>query len=191
MGETSAVRIIAGSLRGRSIRAPRGLSLRPTSDRVREALSDLLQARIPGAAFLDLFAGAGGVGIEALSRGASRAVFVERSPIAVRYIRENLAEHRLEQKARVFPVDAIAFLSKPPAGEGPFDIVFMDPPYGSGLLRKALPRVAASDMIKADSWIIAEHHHKQGMDEEVGSLRLFRQSRYGETILSFYSKAPA
>ena len=185
------MRIIGGSLKGRTIFAPRGRLLRPTSEKVREALFDILQPRIVGATFFDLFAGVGAIGIEALSRGSSGVVLVEKNPTAIQFIRRNLQVHQLSDRARAYSTDALSFLARPPANRGRADLVFLDPPYSGDLIRKTLPRLASSDMIHSDSWVIVEHHHKQEIDEEIGDLRLFRQRRYGETLLSFYCKAPA
>jgi 16S rRNA (guanine(966)-N(2))-methyltransferase RsmD len=181
------MRIISGSLKGGTVRAPRGTAVRPTSDKVREALFDILQERIAGASFLDLFAGVGAVGIEALSRGAERVSFVEKKPTPLRFLEENIAALRLSDRASIYRVDVLAFLSRPQGG--PYDIVFADPPYGSDILRKALPRVAASDIITPETWVIVEHHHKLDIEEPTDDFRLFRRRRYGETVLSFFSKA--
>lgn len=181
------MRIISGSLKGAALHAPRGLSVRPTSDKVREALFDILQNQIAGASFLDLFAGVGTVGLEALSRGAERAGFVEKDSKSLRFLEENLKTLRLGDRASIYRADVLAFLSRPRGG--PYDIVFADPPYGSDVLKKALPRIAANDIITPETWVIVEHHHKQNFEGKTDDLRLFRQRRYGESVLSFYTQA--
>jgi 16S rRNA (guanine966-N2)-methyltransferase len=183
------MRIIAGSLKGRAIHAPRGLTVRPTSDKVREALFDILQNQIVGASLLDLFAGVGAVGIEALSRGAGRATFVEKNRRHYQFLERNLREHHLLDRSSTYNMDALAFLARLPREPLHYDLVFLDPPYRSELLRKALPRIDSSDIIIPETLIIVEHHHKQMIEEIVGDLRLLRRRRYGETALSFFTKA--
>jgi 16S rRNA (guanine966-N2)-methyltransferase len=183
------MRIIAGSLKGRTIHAPRGLTVRPTSDKVREALFDILQNRIAGASLLDLFAGVGAVGIEALSRGAAWVTFVEKSRMHCKFLERNLNEHRLSDRSSIYNMDAMTFLAHPPCGPARYDLIFLDPPYRSELLRKALPMIASSDIITTEPLIIVEHHHKQMIEEKAGDLKLLRQRRYGETVLSFLTKA--
>ncbi|MDE3087284.1 MAG: 16S rRNA (guanine(966)-N(2))-methyltransferase RsmD [Acidobacteriota bacterium] len=126
------MRVIAGSCRGRPLRAPAGSATRPTGDRVREAVFDVLGSLtdLEGAAVVDLFAGSGALGIEALSRGAARAVFVERRPDALAAIRSNLAALGLEGRARVVRADALGWVAAPRGTPpGPFDLAFCDPPY--------------------------------------------------------------
>ena len=183
------MRIIAGSLKGRAIHAPRGQTVRPTSDKVREALFDILQNRIADATLLDLFAGVGAVGIEALSRGAARVTFVEKSRRHYQFLERNLREHRLLDRSSTYNMDSLAFLARAAREPTHYDIVFLDPPYRSELLRKALPRIASSDIITAETLIIVEHHHKQMIEKIAVDLRLLRQRRYGETALSFFTKA--
>src|ERR1700760_2149257 len=122
------MRVIAGTLRRRTLEAPAGLATRPTSDRLRETLFNVLAPRMQGAAFLDLYAGSGAVGIEALSRGAASVVFVERAPAAIRVLRANLDRLGLKEGYRIVAGSVRGYLSKPQGGP-PFDIVFLDPPY--------------------------------------------------------------
>lgn len=149
------MRVIAGKARRLLLRTIPGEETRPTTDRIKETLFNIIQGEVPGAAFLDLFAGSGGIGIEALSRGASRAVFVEQSRKAAACIRENLTATRLQEAALVLTADAV----RAPLmleGKGTFDIVFLDPPYGSGLERKVLESPSFARIITDRTLIIAE-----------------------------------
>src|SRR5512132_75419 len=127
------MRIIAGALKGRRLATPKGDTTRPTADQVRIALMDTLMPRLPGARFLDLFAGAGGVGLEALSRGAARAVFVEQDAGAVTALQLNVATLRVKSATRVLRADAVRALNRLAADGERFDLIFLDPPYDAGL----------------------------------------------------------
>lgn len=176
------MRVSGGTGRGRKLRTPGGLRVRPTSDKVKQALFNILGGRSEGAVFLDLFAGAGGIGIEALSRGASQAVFVDASKDSIRLVRENLAMTGFEARAQVVQADAAAFLR---TGGGAFDIVFLDPPYTEDI-PPLLEAVAAAGILKPDAIVVAEHFKKQPSPEKAGALALYREARYGDTVLSFY-----
>lgn len=184
------MRVIAGSLRSRTLQAPPGLHTRPTSDRLRETLFNVLAPRIEGAHFLDLYAGSGAVGIEALSRGAGRAVFVERSAAPLKALRGNLARLGLREGFEVFAGTVAAFLrrSNPDAG---FDLVFMDPPYDDepeyGTALGLLGGLAAG-LLNGGALVIAEHRRKDELDESYGALARSRVLRQGDAALSFYRR---
>ena len=180
------MRIISGDLKRRRLLVPPGRSVRPTSDKVKEALFNILSARIEGAAFLDLYAGAGSIGIEAISRGAREVVFVEGDPKALHYLKKNLADLGIEGKARVVFKGVSDFLKKERGG--PFDLIFLDPPYQSDEIEKTLPILAEGDMITDKGIVIIEHFHKKQAPEKIGRLNLLRRCKYGETALSFYVK---
>jgi 16S rRNA (guanine(966)-N(2))-methyltransferase RsmD len=181
------MRIIAGEAKGRRLRSLKGQALRPTSDRVRETLFAILGERVTGARFLDLFAGAGAVGLEALSRGASEAVFVESHRAAARVIEENAALCGFAARARVLvmPVGrALPRLAR--AGER-FEIIFLDPPYGSGEAAATLERMARRPgLVAAGGLVICQRSRSQEMPERAGALTRMRQERFGETMLDFY-----
>jgi len=186
-----SVRIIAGRFRSRTLNAPAGLGTRPTSDRLRETLFNVLAPRIAGARFLDLYAGSGAVGMEALSRGAAQATFVERAPAAVSVLRGNLEKLGLREGFRVHAGSVRGFLQKPsPAG---FDLVFLDPPYEAeeeyaGTL--GLLGGVAGGWLAAGAQVIAEHRssrgRKEAVDERYGRLRRTRLKEQGDAALSFY-----
>jgi len=180
------VRIIAGAFKGHQLVTPRGHRTRPTADQVRIALMDTLTPRLPGARFLDLFAGAGGVGLEALSRGAAHAVFVERDADAAACLRRNVAALRVAPATRILPLDAGRALHRLAADGERFDLVFLDPPYGGGLVEDALLRLGTGAVITLDALVIAQHFTKQAPPERIGTLGAYRTRRFGETTLTFF-----
>lgn len=179
--------------RSRVLKAPEGLATRPTSDRLRETLFNVLAPRIEGAAFLDLYAGSGAVGIEALSRGGARVVFVEKSAAALAVLRENLDKLGLRGAARVQAASVSAFLSRGFAGEQPerYEMVFLDPPYEAaeeyertlGLLGGTARRLLADGGV-----VVAEHRRKDGLGERYGVLGRTRVLEQGDAALSFYAQ---
>lgn len=179
------LRVIAGKARGRRLVPVPGEETRPIGDRVKEALFNILGADIQGAAFLDLFAGTGGVGIEALSRGAERALFVDTSARAVRTVRQNLEQTGLAAGATVLQRDAFGLL----AGAAPeaFDYVYAAPPQGRGLWRRALETLDRSQAwLNPDAWVIAQIHPREYLTLELGALEQFDRRTYGNTALVFY-----
>lgn len=149
------MRVIAGSARRLNLVAPKGMSTRPTSDKVKETLFNIIAPRLYDINFLDLFAGSGGIGIEALSRGAKKAVFIEKDKAAIACIRKNLETTRFSEIAEVIPYDVLSSLYNLSSKEA-FDIVFMDPPYDMGLEKQALTILGSSKLINEDSLIIVE-----------------------------------
>lgn len=150
--DSSRLRIIGGRWRSRRLEFPDLPELRPTQNRVRETLFNWLAPRLPGARCLDLFAGSGALGIEALSRGAAEIVFVERRPTAIRALRENLAQLKAEG-ARVEPGEALTWLRQPGT---PFEIVLLDPPFGQGLLESVCAALEAGGWLAETAWIYLE-----------------------------------
>ena len=180
------MRIIAGTLKGRRLVAPRGDVTRPTADQVRIALMDTLTPVLTGARVLDLFAGAGGVGLEALSRGATHATFVERDARAVAALSRNVAALGVAGATRVLRSDvgrALASLAR--AGER-FDVVFLDPPYDGGALDAALTALGEGTVTAPEGVVIAQHRTKQPPPATAGVLTAFRTRRFGETTLTFF-----
>jgi 16S rRNA (guanine(966)-N(2))-methyltransferase RsmD len=184
------MRVIGGEFRGRRLRSPGGTSTRPTSDRVREALFSILAARVGGSLALDAYAGTGAVGIEALSRGARRCVFVESSAGAVRVLRANLAALGLQARSRVLASPFARAATRLGAEEGPFDLVFLDPPYGPGELLRALRIASASGLVAPDGIVVAEHDAGLALPAAEGILRRRRTARYGGTCLSLFHPEP-
>ena len=185
------MRVIAGSFRSRSLQAPPGLATRPTSDRLRETLFNVVAPRIEGARFLDLFAGSGAVGIEALSRGAAELVFVERAAPALKVLRANLDGLGLSAGFRIVSGSVAAFLRKPEAGV-PFDLVFLDPPYDAAdeyvRVLSGLGGTAAG-LLAGSAVVIAEHRRKEKLADRYGGLGRTRLLEQGDAALSFYAAA--
>ena len=179
------MRIIAGSLRSRTLEAPPGLATRPTSDRLRETLFNVLAPRIQGSAFLDLYAGSGAVGIEALSRGVARVEFVERAPAALRVLRGNLEKLGLTAGFRIHAAPVGATLRRVGAPERrpePYEVVFLDPPYDA-----AQEYAATLGLLGVDALVIAEHRRKERLEDRYGSLARTRLLEQGDAALSFYA----
>jgi 16S rRNA (guanine966-N2)-methyltransferase len=180
------VRVIAGAAKGRRLATIRTLALRPTPDRVREALFNILGVHIDGAAILDLFAGSGAVGLEALSRGARQATFVEVHEPACRLIEKNLRLCSLYEQATVWRDDALNVLTTLKRRGQTFDLIFLDPPYRASLVEDALQLLGDGRLLSANGQVIAEHFFKRELPERYGKLRRVRVARFGDVALSFY-----
>ena len=182
------MRVIAGTYRSRPLAAPRGLDTRPTSDRLRETLFNVIAARVPGARFADLYAGSGAVGIEAISRGAAEVFFAEKSPAALAAIRANLRTLKISGEFQV-EGSGTAGLLKWLTGK-PLDVIFLDPPYDDAEeYRRTLTMLGSAEngLLAEDALVIAEHTRKQPLLEEYGSLRRTRTLLQGDAALSFYA----
>ncbi len=180
------MRIITGKAKGKRLFTPGNLKIRPTSDKVREALFDVLGDLIINAYFLDLYAGTGAVAIEALSRGAKYAAIVEKNRAALKLIDNNLQHCGLADKAIVVAYDVKKALAKLSKYKLCYDIVYIDPPYKSDLLKDTLSLLVSNKLIKSQSIVIAEHPAKFDFECEKNNLFLYRQKKYGKTYLSFY-----
>ncbi len=181
------MRIVGGEHRGRKLFAPDGEATRPTAEKVREALFDILGVRVPGAAFGDLYAGTGAVGLEALSRGAARCLFVERRRRALECLRRNIGVLGAGPRARILPVDAaqaVGLLEK----EGkPLDILFCDPPYADGRWPSLLSAMGPSGVLAAGGLLVVEHAVKAPPACPEG-MELKRSYRYGDTGLTVFER---
>ena len=178
------MRVISGSVRGRRLKTPENYDIRPTTDNVKESLFNIIQFDIEGRRVLDLFAGTGQLGIEALSRGAECAVFVERRRDALQVIRENLEACGMTDKARVVNGDAMSYLK---SGEK-FDLIFLDPPYASGLLEQALEEIVRFDICRRHGIIVAESAADKTLPPLAGPYALYREYRYGKIKLTVYHR---
>jgi 16S rRNA (guanine966-N2)-methyltransferase len=179
------MRIISGTSKGRKLATPRNQSVRPTSDRVKESIFNILGEEIEGKRVLDLFAGTGNLGIEALSRGAEKTIFVERGRQALRLIQKNLHQSGLEDQSEIIPKDvnrAIGILKQ--RGES-FDVILMDPPYEKGLIQKTLMKLDSHPVYYGDSLLVIEHNRREPLPDHVEGWDLIRQQRIGDTLISF------
>lgn len=179
------MRVITGSARGRTLKALEGDSVRPTSEKVKEAVFSIIQFEIEGRRVLDLFAGSGQMGIEALSRGAAACVFVDSGKDAVKIIKHNLEHTGLGGNASVMQTDVFSFLR---TSRQTFDIVFLDPPYAQGYIPKVLPPAAES--VNEGGVIICEAPFGEELPETAGDMGLYRSYKYGKTSITVYRRQP-
>lgn len=180
------MRVIAGSARGRRLKSVPGTNTRPTTDRVKENLFNILGSAVNNAAFLDLFAGNGGVGIEALSRGARSAVFIDKSRTCTKMIRTNLEIVGFLDRAQVYTNDVLQALGILGRKGQQFDLIFLDPPYQSGLVDKALVQISSSNLLTPGGLVIAEYGKKEEIIQFALNLSRVREQQYGDTVLGFY-----
>lgn len=179
------MRVITGTARGTKLKTPEGMLTRPTTDRVKEALFNIIQFDIAGDV-LDLFAGTGQLGIEALSRGAREAVFVDARRDACQVVRENLSKTRLTERAQVVQMDYLSYLG---AGRGRFDLVFLDPPYAEVFLENALKRISEIDILTDGGIIICERPVEKALADDFPGLTHWRDYKYGKTAVTIFRKA--
>ena len=179
------MRVITGSARGVQLKTPDGLKTRPTSDRVKEALFSIIQFDLPCARVLDLFGGTGQLGIEALSRGAKSAVFVDEGEKACALIRENLKRTKLSDQAKVIRSDYMQYLH---TSRETFDIVFLDPPYAEVFLENALKCITEIDILESGAIIVAERPVDKDLPWEISGFTKSKDYKYGNTVLTLYRK---
>ncbi len=189
------MRVIAGIYRSRILKSLKGLALRPTSDRLRETLFDVLAPNIAGSRFVDLFAGTGAIGIEALSRGAAEVVFIENHAPAATLIRRNLESLDINTGVTALAVDALRGLAmlaaRKNSGAPAFNHIFLDPPYAAAEdYSRVLEFLGSADLLAPGGIAIAEHRRNFDLREEAGALRRFRVLRQGDAALSFYRRLP-
>lgn len=177
------MRVITGTARGHRLKTLDGNDVRPTADRIKEAIFSVIQFDLEGRRMLDLFAGSGQMGIEALSRGAASAVFVDSAQSSIAVVRDNLTECGLLGRAEIVRSDALTYLT-PRVGRREFDYAFLDPPYGKGILQDVLPSVAS--VMKSGGAIICECPLHEALPERVGDFRVDREYRYGKIRITFY-----
>jgi 16S rRNA (guanine(966)-N(2))-methyltransferase RsmD len=183
------MRVIAGTARGRKLKSPPA-STRPITDRVKENLFNILGTDVIDARVLDLYAGAGSVGIEALSRGATHATFVELDEGAVKTIRENLLSTRLADRARVVKENVYKFLKRPPPG-AVYDLIYIAPPQYREMWTETLQLLdARPELLDDDGTVVVQIHPVEYAEQELETLEMDDERRYGSTLLCFYSKRP-
>lgn len=179
------MRVIAGKARGVTLKTPEGMQTRPTTDRVKEALFSILHFDLPGTRVLDLFAGTGQLGVEALSRGAASAVFVDEREDACRLVRENLKRAKLSDQGRVIRADYMSFLNN---CRDTFQIVLLDPPYAEIFLENSLKKLAEIDILESGAIIVAERPAEKELSFEIPGFSRSRDYKYGNTLLTLFRK---
>lgn len=184
------MRIIGGEFRGRRLQTPKGRNIRPTSDRVREAVFNVIAACIAEAGVLDLFAGTGALGLEALSRGAARATFVDNHIEAIRLIEQNIRlcgvkDRTVVMRRAILP--SLAILAAQPTNVAGFHLVFLDPPYGQDQVPTVLERLTALRLVSPTAVAVAEHHRNDAIPDRCGSWHKTKERRYGDTLISYFS----
>jgi len=182
------MQIIGGKLKGAKLKLPGLRATRPSNNKIREAIFDILGGRVLDALCLDLFSGTGALGIEALSRGAKEVVFVERDRRNKKVILENLKTLGLADRGKVIGMDAERALKRLNKEGLKFDLLFADPPYLKGLAEKCLRNLAVCDILFSCALIIIEHHKKEELSEHLNQLVLRRRKKYGDTLLSIYER---
>ncbi len=180
------MRIIGGTARGKRLASFRGMSIMPTTDKVREAIFNILSQPFSFKTVLDLFAGTGAMGIEALSRGAETAVFVDNDPKAVKLVKKNLELCRFTGRAKIINMDVQSALTFANKKRESFDLIFIDPPYLMSLTAVVLNYIADKKLLNADGLIVAESSKRMIWDGEIKGIELFDRRRYGDTVVSFY-----
>ncbi len=179
------MRVITGTARGVVLKTPSGMATRPTADRVKEAVFSILQFDIPGREVLDLFAGTGQMGIEALSRGAKSAVFVDAGASACALVRENLRRTRLENSATVVQKDYLTFLK---TTRNRFDLIFLDPPYAEVFLENAINCITEIDILRDGGIIVAERPVEKALSLDFPGYSRSKDYKYGNTFITLYRK---
>jgi 16S rRNA (guanine966-N2)-methyltransferase len=180
------LRVIAGEYKGRRLDPIEGTDIRPTSDKVKEALFNILGDAVIDSTFLDLFGGTGGIGIEALSRGARHVVFIDSNSRSIKVLRGNLKRLDIKDCVEVYNADYSTAIRKLYKCGKRFDIIYIDPPYGIGLAESALKEIDKNPVLSQTGLIVVEHDSKENMPQKVGRLYLYRFKKYGNTVLSFY-----
>lgn len=179
------MRIITGKARGLKLTTPKNMDVRPTSDRVKESLFNIIGTKIVGTHVLDLFAGTGNLGLEAWSRGAAKIVFIDESQASLQLVRSNIAKAKAEKETTVIKGNAVKVIADLAAREERFDFIFCDPPYNKGLPAQIIEQVAKYDIVVSGGYLIVEHSQHESLPELPVKLEIIRSEKYGETLISF------
>ncbi len=189
------IRISSGRLKGKKVVTSKKIfastdkdELRPTSSKVREAIFNIVQAEIENALFLDLYAGTGAVGLEALSRGAEKVFFVESSQVRAKAVMDCIDKLNLGDRASVYQGEAESFLQRAMRMNMKFDIIFADPPYLSEEIKRVVPYIAEKNVLKDDGCILVEHSSKIALPEHMKNIKLTKNYKYGDTMITLYRK---
>ncbi|NLZ38139.1 MAG: 16S rRNA (guanine(966)-N(2))-methyltransferase RsmD [Firmicutes bacterium] len=189
MGRVLLVRVISGIARGRKLKTLKGRETRPTGDKVKESLFNIIYPLLSGALMLDIFAGTGSIGIEALSRGAEKCVFIEKNRQCVKIIAENLALCGFSDVGEIIPSDVLPALAALGRKKSKFDIIFLDPPYRSTLLVPVLAAIAENALVAEDGIVVVEHHADDNNWWSSVQWHIKRRKKYGDTAITFLTPA--
>lgn len=182
------MRIIAGEARNRKIKTRKGFDTRPTLESVKESLFSIIAPYLEECVFLDLFSGSGSIALEAISRGAKRAIMIEKDSEALRYIIENIDSLGFADKCRAYKNDAARAIEILGRKNEKFDIIFMDPPYQDEVCKKILKEIQKADILAENGLIICEHHLYENLEDEIADFRKTDERKYNKKILTFYTK---
>jgi 16S rRNA (guanine(966)-N(2))-methyltransferase RsmD len=188
MAKMRDMRIIGGQFRGRKIKHPEIEAVRPTKDRIREAVFNMVAGYVPGACVLDLFAGSGAFGLESLSRGAEKAVFVEQDSLCSKVLADNISSLGIGDKATIIQEDTFKSLELLNEDKESFDLVFSDPPYNMGMSKKTLIMINHYDILNPSGLLIIEHHEAEEIPDSSGDVSLFKQKTYKDISISVFRK---
>ena len=180
------MRVVSGKVRGLQLKTIESDSTRPTKDMVKEALFSIMMSKIPGSTFLDLFAGSGAIGIEALSRGAEKAYFSDNNIECIKVIKNNLAKAKMLDDSFVFCGDYLKMIDE--IKDIKFDVIFIDPPYNRGLGIKAIERISSYNLLKTDGILVFETDEVEIIPDTIGMYERFNYKKYGRNVLNFYKR---
>lgn len=181
-----SLRVISGKARGLKLDAPKNQDVRPTTDRVKESLFNMINSYIMDSNILDLFAGTGSLGIECLSRGAKNCVFVDKSKDSINIVRSNVKKARVENESTILNVDFKDAVKRLSTQNQKFDVIFMDPPYYENMFIECLKSIDKFNLLDEDGIIVVEHDTKDLFEDSIGRLNKSREKKYGNTTLTFY-----
>jgi 16S rRNA (guanine966-N2)-methyltransferase len=182
------MRIITGIARGRMIKAPEGMDTRPTSDRVKESLFNIISKKLRDSIVLDLFAGTGNLGLESISRGAEKCIFVENNKHAYKVLKENIDLLKFQDKSETYFQEAFTTLKTLHRINQKHDIIFLDPPYGKGLIESSIKEIYNLDLLNSGGIIVSEYDSEDNVPETIGKIKIYRTETYGRTKISFWTK---
>ncbi|MDR1773700.1 MAG: 16S rRNA (guanine(966)-N(2))-methyltransferase RsmD [Clostridioides sp.] len=186
--EVFVMRIISGKVRGLKLETPKNDDIRPTTDRIKESVFNIINSYILDSEVLDLFSGSGSLGLECISRGAKKCVFVDSNKESINLLKKNIRKTRFEENSEVFNLDFRDALGQFGTKNKKFDLIFLDPPYHEGLFEEALQKIQKNNLIKEDSLIIVEHDTEDKLPDKIDKLSKKDERKYGKTTITFYEK---
>lgn len=180
------MRVISGKARGQSLKAPEGLNTRPTTDRVKESIFNIIQSRLHDSVVIDLFAGSGNLGIESLSRNASKAYFIDNNKNSIKSIKENLKKTNLIDNSIVIQMEVLAGMEKLSTQGVKSNIIFLDPPYSKGFVTPTLDGISSFKLLEQDGIVVVEHKKNDEIPDSIHNFKKYRTNNYGDVAVSFY-----